>query len=72
MAAGLASAASHRATTTDLVPAWTVTPLAEFLGLAGGMIDKKDKGGELSRRVQDRRHGEGNREKRKVAVQGER
>lgn len=36
VAAGLPSAASHWATTTDLEPAWTVTTLAEFLGLAKG------------------------------------
>lgn len=34
VAAGFPSAASHWATTTDLEPAWTVTILAEFLGLA--------------------------------------
>lgn len=36
VAAGFPSAASHWATTTDLEPAWTVTTLAEFLGLARG------------------------------------
>lgn len=36
VAAGLPSTASHWATTTDLVPAWTVTTRAEFLGLAAG------------------------------------
>lgn len=36
VAAGLPSAASHWATTTDWGPAWTVTAFAEFLGLAMG------------------------------------
>lgn len=36
VAAGFPSAASHWATTTDLEPAWTVTILAEFFGLAKG------------------------------------
>lgn len=36
VAAGFPSAASHRATTTDLELAWTVTTLAEFFGLAKG------------------------------------
>lgn len=41
VAAGFPSAASHWATTTDFEPAWTVTTLAEFLGLAGGREMKK-------------------------------
>lgn len=43
VAAGLPSAASHWATTTDLEPAWTVTTLAEFLGLAGGGTKRRKK-----------------------------
>lgn len=43
VAAGLPSADSHRATTSDLEPAWTVTTLAEFLGLAGGRRQKEDR-----------------------------
>lgn len=44
VATGFPLAASHEATITDLGPAWTVTALTEFSGLAGGReTNEKDK-----------------------------
>lgn len=43
VAAGLPSAATHSATTTDLAPAWTVTSLAVFLGFAVGRAKDRQK-----------------------------
>lgn len=50
VAAGFPSAASHWATTTDLEPAWTVTALAEFLGLARGTESEQKQKCENERR----------------------
>lgn len=58
LAAGFPSAASHLATTTDLLPAWTVTALAEFLGLAAVAENvKKGKGKEGRRSGGDKNPG---------------
>lgn len=57
VAAGFPSAASHWATTTDFEPAWTVTTLAEFLGLAEGREMKKKKERQVRHKLGSQRRG---------------